>query len=131
MSKPKRKYIDVNIPREWEPHLNELLGQEDIQKGLARNGYKNRPSSVGVWIIRQFLIDRTGLRFEHFNTYEDHVTIKDNKLNLYVDIYPKEKGELRCAYCKSANCEHIQDLVNNHPEILKDLEKKGWKYKAT
>jgi len=121
----------VNIPRKWEPYLDELLEQEDIQKGLARSGYKNKPSSVGAWIIRQFLIDRTGLRFEHFNTYEDHLTIKDNKLNLYVDIYPKESGKLWCDYCNSNHCEHVETLVSKHAEILKDLEKKGWKYRGS
>lgn len=66
---------------------------------------------------------------EHFNTYEDHATIRDHKLGLYIDIYPKPDGTLWCEHCESTKCEHIRFALTV-PEIIEPLKKKGWKYKG-
>lgn len=127
--KVKRAYIDVNVPRGWEPYLNEALELPEVQKALEIASRDSKPSSLGVWIIEQWLIDKTNFRFEHFNTYEDHVTIKDKKFpNCLFDIFPKPNGQLSCQNCDSIDCEHVQ-YVLTLPDVMNDLEKKGWKYR--
>lgn len=68
-------------------------------------------------------------RFEYFNTYEGHATIRDKKLGLYVDLYPQENGTLLCKHCESTGCEHVEFALTV-PEIIEPLEKKGWKYEG-
>ena len=67
-------------------------------------------------------------RFEHFNTYEDHATIRDKKLGRYVDIYPHRNGELWCENCESTDCEHVQYSLTV-PKIVEPLKKQGWKHR--
>lgn len=132
MSEIKRKYIDVNIKKEWEPYLKEALEQPEVQKALAKANRKMLPSSLGVWIIERWLIDNTSFRFEHFNTWEDHTTIIDKKLrNGYIDIFFKligdSKFDLWCEKCDSQECEHI-DFALKEPKIMEKLKQKGLKY---
>lgn len=61
---------------------------------------------------------------EHFNIYEDHITIRDNRIGRYIDIYPKD-NELWCEFCQAKNCEHIRFALTV-PEVEKVLEKRGW-----
>jgi len=61
----------------------------------------------------------------HFNTYEDHITIRDNRIGRYIDIWPRD-GKLWCEYCEKTRCRHIT-FVKNLPLIMETLEKKGWK----
>ena len=126
--KEKRDYIAVNVPRYWEPYLNELLELPEVQKGLKLNHFRTKYSGLGAWIIYQFLIQHTSFRFKHFNTYEDHATIEDKKLRLFVDIYPKENGDLWCEECDSVDCVHVKHALKV-PEIMKPLQEKGWQYK--
>lgn len=123
--KKKREYIAVNVKREWEPFLAEALKLPEVQKGLELSQRKRLPSSLGVWIIEQWLIKKTSFRFKHFNTYGNHITILDRKLGYYPDIYPKAEGKLQCDVCKSEDCEHIKYVLKN-PEIMKKLIKEGW-----
>ena len=121
-----RKYIAVNVPRAWEKHLNEVLELPEIQKALEISHRDKKPSSLGVWIIEQFLIEKTSLRFEHFNTYQNHATLKDKREpNRLFDIYPRNQGELWCENCDSIDCEHVKFALTIL-EITEPLEKAGW-----
>lgn len=122
----KRKYIDVNVPQQWEPYLKEALAKPEIQKNLELSNQSQTYSGLGAWIIRSYLVDNTTFRFQHLNTKEDHITIIDNKLRLTVDIYPRKPNELWCAYDKSNNCEHIPYVLTIE-EVRKVLTAKGWK----
>jgi len=125
----KRKYIDVNIPREWEPFLNEAFDLPEVQKGLAITHRDLKPSSLGVWIIEQWLIDKTSFRFQHFNTYKEYITVIDKKLpNLYLDIYPKPDGKLWCKHDDSNDCVHVQWILRQS-DLMQSLKQKGWKPK--
>lgn len=99
-----------------------------MQKGLKLNHFKTKHSGLGAWIIRQFLVEHTSFRFKYFNTYETHATIEDRKLRRFIDVYPKESGELWCEECESTDCAHVKYALTV-PEIMKPLEKKGWKYR--
>jgi len=117
----------VNVPREWEQFLNEALELPEVLKGLELSGRDRKPSSLGVWIIEQWLINKTRFRFEHFNTFENYATIKDKKFpNRLYDIYPKDDGQLWCENCDSTDCEHVK-FARTVPEIIEPLRKKGWK----
>jgi hypothetical protein len=123
--KGKKKYIDVNVPKQWEPYLQEALEKLEIQKQLEINDFTQTYSGLGSWIIREFLLDKTSFRFEHINTKEDHITILDKRIRRVVDVYPREENVLWCGYCSRSDCEHAAFAVTI-PEVRKVLEKKGW-----
>ena len=63
-------------------------------------------------------------RFEHFNVYEDHVTIWDHRINRLIDVYIRD-SKLVCEYCKDAGCEHVK-FVLTIPKVIEALKKRGW-----
>ena len=67
-------------------------------------------------------------RFEHINTYDDHITVKDNVLNKNVDVYLKEDGLAYCNVCGLDDCQHI-DYALGIPQVIRILNAKGWKRK--
>lgn len=64
-------------------------------------------------------------RFEHINTYDDHITIKDNVLNREANIYLKTGGEAFCDVCQLQDCLHINYALAL-PSVVRVLEAKGW-----
>ena len=67
-------------------------------------------------------------RFEHINTYEDRITIKDNVLNKNANIYLKEGGLVHCDICGLDDCQHI-DYALNILQVIRILNAKGWRRK--
>jgi len=63
-------------------------------------------------------------RFEHFNCYEDHVTLWDKKLGRLVDVYLRNM-KAYCEFCKEFDCDHVKFAVCI-PKVRKVLEAKGW-----
>lgn len=60
-------------------------------------------------------------QLKHFNVYDDHVTIIDEKVpNKLVDVYNRN-GKLICEWCKSENCEHI-DFSYGIKEVQKAVK---------
>ena len=125
LSNPKRQYIAVNLPREYEPFLNELLEKQEILKRLEINHSSQSHSGLGKWIIEQYLIENTRFRFKHINTREKRITIYDKKLKRYIDLYPKEPNQLLCDFCGNTECEHV-NYAWTIPEVRETLAKKGW-----
>ena len=121
-----RKYIDVNLPKEWQPFLDEALANLKIQKQLESKSFSRTYSGLGRLITRMFLVENTSFRFQHINTDDRHITIQDNKINHVFDVHIKENpNELWCEYCDSTECEHIP-FCYTIPEVKKVLKKKGW-----
>ena len=85
-----------------------------------RDGYK-----VLLQIDGEKVVATSLPRFEHLNTYENHATIYDNKLDTELDIYFHENGIIWCDYCKSPGCEHI-DYTLELEDIQKVLKEKKW-----
>ena len=126
MSKEKRAYIDVNIPREWQSFLDEALANVKIKTQLELEGFSLKYSGLGAWIIREFLLQNTSFRFEHINTKEDHITLMDKKIRRVVDVYPRqEEHKLWCEQCQRSDCEHAK-YAFSLPEVKQALKKKGW-----
>ena len=67
-------------------------------------------------------------RFEHINTYEDRITIKDNVLNKNVNVYLREGGLVHCDVCGLNDCQHI-DYALSIPQVIRILNARGWKRK--
>ena len=64
---------------------------------------------------------------EHFKTYEDRITVFDNRLGRYIDLRPRpQDGTLWCDYCKKPSCCHTTFLAQL-PDLMKTLERRGWK----
>lgn len=114
------EYTNISIKKEFADRIVKLIEANP---------------DLGFRSIAQFLEDAARRRLEkleaqkrvmeHFNMYEDHITIRDHKVGQYIDIYAKN-GVLWCEYCESNNCEHIQ-FASSVPEIKRALKKKGWK----
>ena len=85
-----------------------------------RDGYKVLLQIEGEKVVATSLP-----RFEHLNTYENHATIYDNKLDTELDIYFHENGIIWCDYCKSPRCEHI-DYTLELEDVQKVLKEKEW-----
>lgn len=120
--KKKKRYIDVNLPREWQLYLDEALKKPEIKKELEIGNFSKTYSGLGAWVIRRFLVDNTSFRMQYFNTYEDHATIIDNRIRRIIDLYPKPNGELWCEHCDRTDCEHVQFALTV-PEIAEPLKK--------
>jgi len=103
---------------------------EKFRKIKQRYGLKTHSETVRFLIAEEFrrLKPELAPDFEHFNVYDDHITIRDNRIGRYVDIYARN-GDLCCELCGSKNCEHIRFAVEI-PEVEKALEKKGWRHKS-
>ena len=119
----------VTIP-EWAWNLAKEYFKK-YEKALAQA--KPKPIKSVTGLITTWIIEKSGepliIHLEHFNTYNDHATIRDHKLGLYIDIYTRPEGELWCEHCESTKCEHIRFALTV-PEITEPLKKKGWKHKG-
>ncbi|NWG09600.1 MAG: hypothetical protein HXX80_04755 [Nitrososphaerales archaeon] len=119
----KTNWNKVNIPQEMLDLVDKYLQTEMAkQKGL-----KSR-SDVAILAFRQFL-EREGMyaskpRFEHLNTYEDHVKIWDNRLDRVASVYFKEDNVL-CDICESDECVHL-GFALSIPEVVNALERHGY-----
>lgn len=124
-SKKKRPYIDVNVPRDREPYLKDLLERVEIQRKLEIDHYRETLSSLGKWIIDEYLIEHTFFRFKHVNIYEDYVRIYDKKLRRFIDIYKKPTRVLACQVCEAIDCIHVQ-FAFSVTQVRQSLESQGW-----
>lgn len=107
-TRKKRPYIDVNVPSDLEEYLNELLDRREIQLQLEMRRLPKTHSSLGRWIIEQFLINNTRYRFEHVNTFEDRVVIQDRKLRRILAVFIRN-DKLHCELCEDeTECEHVE-----------------------
>ena len=50
----------MNVPKAWEPYLKEALEKPEIQKQLEIGRFSKTYSGLGIWIIHQFLMEKTG-----------------------------------------------------------------------
>lgn len=101
-SEPKASEVLFHTLKEWEKKngwIGTLLEKYDVEIDLAP-------------------------RFEHFNFYEDHVTIWDRKEKRLVDVYFRNR-RVYCEFCKEFDCEHISFALSL-PKVVKPLRDIGW-----
>ncbi|NIO20998.1 MAG: hypothetical protein GTN76_09720 [Candidatus Aenigmarchaeota archaeon] len=65
-------------------------------------------------------------RFEHVNTYDNHVKILDNQMNRIAEVYFKTNDKSWCSLCNSHDCVHIE-YAWTLPKIAKILREHGFK----
>ena len=61
---------------------------------------------------------------EHFNVYEDRVTVIDHKRRRIANVFFRNNNVF-CDVCETKNCRHIE-YVLKLPKVVKILSEKGW-----
>ena len=119
---PKRKRDE---PKEFNVRLR-MTGEmaKRFNTIKKKHQFKQNTDLVRMLINKEFEEIALLHPLEHFNTYEDHITIRDNELGRYIDIWPKD-GKLWCEHCEKTRCRHIR-FVTRLPDIMETLEKRGW-----
>lgn len=81
-------------------------------------------------------------RFEHLNTFEDHVSIMDRKLGWddekgqrhprLIDVYVRPISDSKfvfyCEFCGKSDCEHIKYVLSIRHKTVEPVERRGLKY---
>lgn len=126
---PRRKeatsWDKVNIPSDMARAIDKYLSS-DLAK---EKGFKSR-SDVVIAGVRSIL-EKDGVypkrpRFEHLNTYENHVKIIDNELSRIASVYFNAEKETYCDLCDASECIHTQ-FVWEIPQVAKILMDRGFK----
>lgn len=115
----------VRIPSGILRAVEEFLETETAKK----MGYRFKTDIITA-AVRDFLKEHEYYletpRFEHHNTYEDHITIRDRRNGRFIDVYIKPEGVAWCETCDKTTCPHIEYTLSL-PKVIKVLEKRGWK----
>ena len=61
---------------------------------------------------------------EHFNVYQDHVTVIDHERRMFADVYFRN-DRVYCELCGEEDCEHVKYALSLS-KVQKALERKGW-----
>ena len=107
MTDKKYDFSNVKIKDDLAKQIDELVSSE-----LGRKyGFRSRAYFVSRAcreLLRKYQPQYQVVpRFIHVNTYDDHATIRDNKIGREINIYFKNGGVAYCDHCKETNCEHI------------------------
>jgi hypothetical protein len=131
---PMDKYRGVSLQKE-------LVGTiENYVKAHPEMGYKSLADFVTDAIrdkcekLGVFSSETKGPLLEHFNISEEGVRVLDRTLGnatangRIIDIYFKPE-KIRCEYCDSSNCRHVQFALSI-PAVQKIIQEKGWRIKV-
>ena len=123
---PREGWKSIAIREEMKNRIDDLIEERpDL-------GYASTAQFVAD-AVRQ-LMEKVQPRLEHFNTYENRVTLQDNLLDKLVNIIViprKNKSQFYfyCEECESTNCVHTRYVVEDIPhKTIQPLQQKGWKY---
>ncbi|MBS7638644.1 hypothetical protein KEJ49_07190 [Candidatus Bathyarchaeota archaeon] len=117
----------VKIATSLKEAIRRFLESEEARRLGYRYEIDVVNQSVREFLIKHGFLELEENRFEHFNVYEDHVTIWDKKLRRLVDVYfSGRKPYIFCSLCEDSECDHIQFALSI-PEALKALKEKGWR----
>lgn len=117
-------YCTVKIPAALAQAIDEYLRDEEAEV----RGFRSR-ADVVVGVLVDFLEARGALkplvkpRFEHVNVYMSHVLVKDNLLNVSVEVWITEHGAY-CSYCFDGSCAHVCYALSL-PEVREMLSRRG------
>ena len=113
---PQPGWKSISLPEEMVEEIARIIRER------PELGYKSVSSFVIAAIRR--LIEETKPTLEHFNVYEDHVTIIDHKRRRLVNVYFRN-GRIYCELCQETECPHTEYALNI-PKIQEALREKGW-----
>lgn len=97
---------------------------EKNEDALSTNNV-NSLSDLVAYLLDQIDGQKVEPRLEHINVFEDHITIRDNKLKREVDVYVKNENELWCSYDDSFDCIHV-GYAWAIPKVIKALKPKNF-----
>jgi len=119
----EKGWIYVGIPEEITRILDKIVESRKhgfrSRADIVLEGTKHLLTELGEYPAKP--------RFEHYNIYEDHITIIDNdasKGREWIDIYFRADRPY-CERCEETNCEHIKAILEM-PDVIKELKEHGW-----
>lgn len=113
---PQPGWRSISLPEEMIEKVAKIIEER------PELGYKSISSFI-IDAVRR-LIEETKPALEHFNVYDDHVTVIDHKLRRLVNVY-FTNDRVYCELCQATECPHIQYALNI-PKIQEALREKGW-----
>jgi len=118
---PQKGWVNVGIPEEIIEVIDRVVNAQKF-------GYRSRADLIlegTKRLLRELGEYPSKPRFEHYNCYEDHVTLIDNQLGgKWIDIYFRNDKPF-CELCEKHNCEHI-GFILELPDVIEELKKHGW-----
>ena len=123
---PVDRYRGVSLSRELVDRIEEFINNhpERGYKSLAdfvTEAVRKRCEELNILVP----ISPEQPELEHFNVYEDHVTVIDHKNRRIANVFFRNKTVF-CDVCEEKNCEHVKYALKL-PRVWKALEKKGLK----
>jgi hypothetical protein len=117
---PQKGWKTVTIREDTLERLTKVF--ETRERELEKRGIETIDDLVN-FALDNFDAKELHGYLEHFNLYEDHVTIVDNQFERpkYVNVYLRE-GKLYCEADKIDNCIHV-GFALNIPEVRRKLGK--------
>jgi len=107
--------------------LDEAIEEFLLTEKARKLGFRYKSDIINA-AVRDLLTKygfSTEPRFEHFNVYEDHVTVFDREKRRLVDVYFRD-GRAYCEYDDAFDCDHIRFALSI-PKVVEDLRKRGWR----
>jgi len=112
---PDDKATRNQVLLRMQPDLKKRLFELAEEKGISTN-------ALILTILNDWLEKYGTPRFQHFNIYEDHITIFDAMLGSLVDVY-KRGRKLVCKLDGASQCGHIRFCYSL--DKVKELVQKG------
>ena len=122
---PIGKYRGVTLQRELVNKIEEYI------RNHPETGYKSiadfvtdavREKCEELKILVPISPEQPEL--EHFNVYEDHVTIIDRKMRRIPNVFFRN-NTIFCDVCETKDCRHIRYALRL-PKVIRVLSEKGW-----
>jgi len=118
-----KKFVSISLPKD-------LVDKVDLIIKAGTLGYDSRPEFIKEAIRKRLseLGYETGQPthlFRVWNIAIDRVTIYDEALSRWVNIYIKE-GTLMCELDRSEDCIHVK-FVAEIPQVVDMFKRMGWK----
>lgn len=122
---PVEKYRGVSLQRELVDKIEEYI------KGHPETGYKSLADFITDAIRKRceelkILVPTPPEQpeLEHFNVYEDHVTVIDHKRRRIANVFFRN-NTVYCDVCESKSCRHVK-YVLRLSKVYRILTEKGW-----
>jgi len=113
---PEKGWKSVSVPAEMIAEIERVI--ED----RPELGFKTVGSFVAAAVRK--MIEEYSPHLEHFNVYEDHVTIIDRDNKTLVNVYFRN-NKVWCEYDEAVDCVHVRYTLRI-PKVAEALRKKGW-----
>ncbi|MEM0349394.1 MAG: hypothetical protein QXD24_04355 [Candidatus Caldarchaeum sp.] len=129
-TKHGKTYCTVKIPAALAEAIDSYLMEHEAQV----RGLKSR-ADVVVRVLTEFLEEQGRLRplvkrrLEHVNVYESFVLVRDNLLNVSVEV-AVQPPRLFCRYCVSGECVHVS-FAASIPDVRRRFAELGFRAPET